>query len=107
MWLPCYSVRRGGVPGRGVVAACSCYGSSVPHRVRCAEQLVIPDRLACDQRVDPVKHDCEQHPKDRREEEAAHDFGYRVGTEVAGWSGVAGPRIVEALVLFLKGRERW
>ena len=68
---------------------------------------MVPAGLAGDERVDLVKRHGEQHPEDRREEEAAHNLADRVSVEVAGWRGVAGPRIIEALVFLLEGRERW
>jgi len=52
---------------------------------------------ASDHGVDGIEDDCEQHPEDGREEEAAHDFDYGVGGEKAAAVGASGEAGVSGL----------
>jgi hypothetical protein len=58
---------------------------------------------ANDHGVDGVESDCEQHPEDGREEEAAHDFDYWVNGEEA----TVGVLVGEAGISGLYCWERW
>ena len=64
-------------------------------------------RLADNDRVNAVERDCEQHPKNRGEEQTANDLAHAMGPEKAGRGDVSGSRIIEAFVFLPKGRERW
>ena len=101
----------------GVAAGISfgCYSADEVHALesirgrmetrRRGEDLPRERRLvrANDHGVDGVESDCEQHPEDGREEEAAHDFDYGVDGEEA----TVGVLVGEAGISGLYGWECW